>query len=143
MPNPPVRRRTRDESGTKDREMAQAGVRFERYVRDAMTEGELSLADLARESGVKETNWHGWFRGEHQPRRNSLVLAARALSRTPDQLLAVWEGDRPRKRRGATETPDELVSALLRQSAAIEASRKALMVVLVPPDATSRFLTNG
>lgn len=115
-----VHPRNTPSTGETDREMAIAGSRFETYVRAAMKEADdMSLAELARASGVKETNWHGWFRGEHKPRRNTMSLAGRALRRTPDQLLAVWEGERPQKRRGATETPDALVMALRDQTAAI------------------------
>lgn len=108
-----VHPRNAPSTGETDREMALAGSRFETYVRAAMKEADdMSLAELARASGVKETNWHGWFRGEHKPRRNTMTLAGRVLRRTPDQLLAVWDGDRPQKPRGATETTDALVMAL-------------------------------
>lgn len=103
--------------------MAQAGARFETYVRAAMAEtGELpTMAELYRQSGIAASTWSGWFRGVSAPRKNSMVLAGNALNRTPEQLLAAWDGERPHKARRGTETPDELVSALLRQSAAIEA----------------------
>lgn len=102
--------------------MAAAGARFERYVRDAMSEGEIpSLAELSRRSGIALSAWHGWFRGEREPRRNSLVLAGAALSRTPEQLSAVWEGERPHKALGRPQTPDDLAEAIRAQTAAIEA----------------------
>lgn len=97
--------------------MAQAGARFEAYVREAMSERAIpSLAQLARDSGIASSAWHGWFRGERQPRRNSLKLAGDVLSRTPEQLLAVWEGERPAKR---SKAPDDLAAAIREQADAI------------------------
>ena len=101
--------------------MAVAGARFESYVKDAMRESEIpSLAELSRRSGIAVSAWHGWFRGERQPRRNSLVLAGTALARTPEQLLAVWDGERPHKPARATETGDAVALAIDRQTAALE-----------------------
>lgn len=98
--------------------MAQAGARFEAYVRKAMDEAELStLAELYRASGVAASTWSGWFRGVSAPRRNSMVLAGQALNKTPEQLLAAWDGERPHKARRATETTDPLVNALRDQTA--------------------------
>lgn len=106
--------------GGPDRKMS--GTRFKTYVQAAMREADdMSLAELARRSGVKERSWHDWFEGTHEPRPSSLARAGRALNRTPDQLLAAWDGQRPHKTRRATESPDALVGALLAQSAAIEA----------------------
>jgi transcriptional regulator with XRE-family HTH domain len=91
--------------------MAEAGARFESYVRTAMAEGDLpSLAELARRSGIAASAWHGWFRGERHPRKNSLTLAGQALGRSPEQLLAAWDG--APARRAATQSRDPLVSAI-------------------------------
>ena len=101
--------------------MAVAGARFESYVKDAMRESEIpSLAELSRRSGIAVCAWHGWFRGERQPRRNSLVLAGTALARTPEQLLSVWDGERPHKPARATETNDAVAAAIDRQTAVLE-----------------------
>ncbi len=98
--------------GSPDRDMAQAGARFESYVREAMTEASIpSLAELARRSGIAASAWHGWFRGDRQPRLNSLKLAAEPLDRTPEQLAAVWEGERPRKARPVVFDPYEVLAA--------------------------------
>lgn len=106
----------------KDRKMAQSGARFESYVHAAMKEAGLpTLAELYRQSGVGASTWSGWFLGKHEPRRNLLTLAGQALSKTPEQLLAVWDGERPQKPRRPTETPDPLVSALHAQTVAIDA----------------------
>lgn len=100
--------------------MVAAGARFEGYVRTAMQEAqELTLAELARQSGIKETNWHSWFRGEHRPRRNTLALAERVLNRTPDQLLAAWDGGRLSRPQKAAPAPD-LTAAITAQTVAIE-----------------------
>lgn len=99
--------------------MAAAGSRFEGYVREAMGEAEVSLAELSRRSGVKETNWHGWFRGEHRPRPNSLVLASRVLNRTPEQMLARWDGERPAATKKAPVEDEALVLAIRELTAAI------------------------
>lgn len=107
--------------------MAVAGARFESYVKDAMKEGDIpSLAELSRRSGIAVSAWHGWFRGERQPRRNSLVLAGNALERTPEQLLAVWDGERPHKPARATETPEPLLSLLRDQTRELRAQNEAL-----------------
>lgn len=102
--------------------MAVAGARFESYVKEAMREAAIpSLAELSRRSGIAVSAWHGWFRGEREPRRNSLVLAGEALSRTPEQLRATWDGDRLHKAAGRPQTPDDLVAALRDQTTAISA----------------------
>ena len=85
---------TSTEERTGDPDMATAGTRFDAYVKAAMSEQGLTLAELARRTGIAASAWHAWFRGDHQPRRNSLVLAGRTLHRTPDQLAAAWSGGR-------------------------------------------------
>lgn len=106
--------------------MAAAGSRFETYVRDAMGEAEVSLAELARRSGVAETNWHSWFRGEHRPRANSLVLASGVLNRTPQQLLARWDGERVPRTRPQETDAEALIREMRRLVAAIEEQTAAL-----------------
>lgn len=106
--------------GGTDRKMS--GTRFKTYVQAAMREADdMSLAELARRSGVKERSWHDWFEGTHEPRPSSLARAGRALNRTPEQLLAAWDGQRPHKARRGTETPDALVEAITAQTDAINA----------------------
>lgn len=79
-------------------EMAQSGARFETYVRDAMRDAGIpSIAELARRSGIAASQWHGWFRGDRNPRRNTLRLAESSLKRTAEQMRAVWVGERPAK----------------------------------------------
>lgn len=105
-----------------NREMAQAGARFETYVRAAMAEAGLpTMAELYRQSGIGASTWGAWFNGQRQPRGNSLRLAGAPLNLTPEQLRAVYEGDRPPKPRRATETPDDLVTALRDQTEAMNA----------------------
>jgi hypothetical protein len=124
-----------------NREMAQAGARFETYVRAAMAEadGLPTMAELYRQSGIAASTWSGWFRGVNAPRRNSMILAGQALNRTPEQLLSVWDGEKPHKPRRGTEPPDAVVAAMDRQTAAIEAQTEMLERVLLallpsPPD---------
>jgi transcriptional regulator with XRE-family HTH domain len=108
-----------------------AGSRFEEYVRSAMREaGDMTLADLARGSGINETNWHTWFRGEHRPRANTLRLAAPVLNRTPEQMLASWDGERPQKSAAKPLSPDEVARAIDRQTEAIVQQTKMLALVL-------------
>lgn len=110
--------------------MAAAGARFETYVREAMQEAGIpSLAQLARDTGIAASAWHGWFRGVRQPRRNSLKLASDVLSRTPEQLAAVWEGERP-QRVGRPQT-DPVVAAIQAQTVRLEA---VLRELLAPPE---------
>jgi transcriptional regulator with XRE-family HTH domain len=100
--------------------MAVAGARFESYVKEAMREAEIpSLAELSRRSGIAVSAWHGWFRGERQPRRNSLVLAGSALSRTPEQLAATWEGTKPHKPLGRPQGGDDVAEAIRAQTEAM------------------------
>jgi len=100
--------------------MTEAGARFESYVRVAMNEAAIaSMAELGRRSGIAPPVWYTWFRGEKQPRKTTLTLAGQALERTPEQLLSVWEGQRPHAPARATETPDALVTAIEAQTAAI------------------------
>lgn len=113
--------RPRTSTGDRDREMAEAGARFETYVKAAMAEAGLpTLAELYRQSGIGASTWNAWFRGLRQPRANSLRLAGEPLHKTPEQLLAAWDGQRPHKRLGATQTPDPL-SALTAQTQALAA----------------------
>lgn len=127
--------RPRTASGdSENRDMAQAGARFETYVRAAMAEtGELpTMAELYRQSGIAASTWSGWFRGVSAPRRNSMVLASHVLNRTPEQLLAAWDGEKPQKARRGTETPDAVVEAIDRQTAMLE--RVLTLLLSSPPD---------
>lgn len=124
--------------GSQDREMAAAGARFESYVKEAMREAEIpSLAELSRRSGIAVSAWHGWFRGERRPRRNSLVLAGEALSRTPEQLAATWQGERPQK----TPRPqtDAVLAAIEANTAMLEKVLTALLQRPPDPDAVERL----
>lgn len=101
-----------------DREMAEAGSRFESEVRAAMRERGIStLAELERKTGIKRRSWEDWFAGIHAPRRGSLSRAEGALRRTPDSLLGVWEGNGHRRRRIST---DPNLAALERIATALE-----------------------
>lgn len=120
----------------RDRDMAQAGARFETYVRAAMAEVELpTLAELYRASGIAASTWSGWFRGVSAPRRNSMVLAGPPLHRTPEQLLAAWDGETPHKPRRATQGGDPVAEAIRDQTAMLE---RVLTVIAdrlpTPPD---------
>lgn len=122
-------RRDQAEERTGNLEMLEAGTRFEAYVTEARAELGLSLAELARRSGIAASAWHAWFRGAHKPRRNSLALAAPVLRRSPDQLAAAWAGGRPPARHRATETPDKVaaaIDALADRLDRLEASLRAL-----------------
>lgn len=109
-----------------DRQMAEAGGRFETEVRQAMREAGIdTLADLERKTGIKRRTWEDWFGGLHRPRPNSLALAATPLKRTTQQLLARWEGQPAGRRRTLPANPWDaaglaIVEAIDRQTAMLE-----------------------
>lgn len=73
--------------------MAEAGERFEAYVRTAMREADVaSMLELTRETGINRGTLYGWFRGEARPRQATLNRMATALGRTSAQLEAAWDG---------------------------------------------------
>lgn len=96
---------------------AEAGRQFEDRVRAAMTAADVpSLSELARASGIKTQVLYSWFRGEKQPRPNSLRLVAQALRTTPAALV----GDAPLDiERG--EAPSDLASEIAANTAAVTA----------------------
>ena len=128
-----VRPRTVPED--RDRDMAQAGARFETYVKAAMAEAKLpTLAELYRKSGIGASTWNAWFNGKREPRGNSLRLAGAPLHKTPEQLRAVWDGDRPQKPRRPTETGDQVAGAIREQTAMLREVLEAIIGRLPPQD---------
>jgi transcriptional regulator with XRE-family HTH domain len=115
-------------AGSPDRQLA--GQRFSAYIHVAMDEAKppLTLAELVRQSGVKERTWHDWFEGKHAPSMNLLRHASKPLNRPAEAMRAVWDGERPQKPRKPTESGDPLVSALGRHTDAIE----RLVALLAP-----------
>lgn len=68
-----------------------AGERFRALIVDAMeARGVPSLAELARRSGVDESDWYGWFRGEHRPRPRTLQAASTYLGIPVEAMRAAW-----------------------------------------------------
>lgn len=95
-----------------DREMAEAGSRFETEVRQAMREAGIgSIAELERRTRVKQRVIYDWFSGLHEPRASSLERLARPLNRTPEQLLARWEGQPGGRRQKTPANPWDAASA--------------------------------
>ena len=126
-----VRPRTGTTEG-RDREMAQAGARFETYVKAAMAEADdlPTLAELYRQSGIGASTWNAWFRGLRRPRGNSLRLAGVPIDKTPEQLLAAWDGDQPPKPRRATQTGDPVVDAIEAQTTVLKGVLDAILARL-------------
>lgn len=96
-----------------DRKMR--GLALKDVMETALSERQMSVSGLAREANVQRGDIYRWWRGESRPTRNSLARVAETLQ-VDTGLLRTALGEPT-----VATPPDALVSALLRQSAAIEA----------------------
>ena len=70
-----------------------AGKRFETYVRARWREvGSRGMRGLCREAGITPEQLYVWFRGEGEPRLDTLGELARALRVTRADLVAALDG---------------------------------------------------
>lgn len=70
--------------------MAAAASQFKTIVEQAMRDGDLSLSEAARRSGIERRRWYTYFTGEHAPGRVTLAKMARGLGVDYDVLAGPW-----------------------------------------------------
>ena len=116
-----------DPSGGKpDRPMAAAASQFKTIVEQAMRDGDLSLSEAARRSGIERRRWYTYFTGEHAPGRVTLAKMARGLGVDYEVLAEPW-GD-PAGLLGTVTEPGglaELAAAIRDLAAAVRGTTPA------------------